>query len=82
MPLQYRVDILVVLKNNGYSVYALRKEKLLSESAIQRIRTKKPISWANLEQVCSLLGCQPGEILEFVPAPTRKAEKEKDDHEE
>lgn len=65
MPLQYKTDILAILKENGYSAYKLRKEKLLSEGAIQSIRIEKPISWANIEQLCHLLNCQPGDILKY-----------------
>ena len=66
MALQYKVDILRMLNEHGYSSYKLRKENLLSQGVMQSIRTKKPISWANIEQICCLLHCQPGDLLEFV----------------
>lgn len=66
MALQYKTDILAFLNDHGFTTYKLRKERLLSEGAIQSIRTGKPISWANIEQLCRLLDCQPGEILEYI----------------
>ena len=66
MPLQYKGDILTALKEKGYSTYKLRQEKLLSEGAIQSIRTGKPSSWENISQLCKLLDCQPGEIIEYI----------------
>ncbi len=66
MPLQYKIDILSALKQNGYNTTKLRKEKLLSEGVIQSLREKKPISWSNIETICRLLDCQPGDILQFI----------------
>lgn len=66
MALQYKVDILPMLNERGYSSYRLRKENLLSQGVMQSIRAKKPISWANIEQICRLLHCQPGDLIEFI----------------
>ena len=66
MALQYKVDILPMLNERGYSSYKLRRENLLSQGVMQSIRAKKPISWANIEQICRLLHCQPGDLIEYV----------------
>lgn len=66
MPLIYKIDILLALKENGYNTTRLRKDKLLAEGVIQSLREKRPISWANISKVCELLNCQPGDIIEFV----------------
>lgn len=66
MALQYKTDILALLNEHGFTTYKLRKEKLLSEGAMQSMRTGKPISWANIEQLCRLLDCQPGDLIEFL----------------
>lgn len=66
MTLQYKTDILAALKDKGLSAYKLRQERLLSEGAIQSLRTQAPISWANIERICALLECQPGDILEYI----------------
>ena len=67
MPIQYKIDILKALKEHGFSTTRIRKEKLLSEGALQSLREEKAISFANLEKLCILLNCQPGDILEYVP---------------
>ena len=66
MPIKYKVDILEALKSKGYSTYKLRREKLLSEGVIQSLREGKTISLDNVSKICALLGCQPGDILEYV----------------
>lgn len=63
MPMKYKIDILAALKDKGYNTNRLRQESLLSETAIQSIRHGKPIAWSNIEKVCALLECQPGDIL-------------------
>ena len=67
MPIVYKIDILEALKSKGYNTNKLRKEKLLSESVIQGLRENRYITLPNISTICSLLECQPGDLLEFVP---------------
>ena len=66
MPLKYKIDVLAALKDNGFTTYKLRQEKRLSESTIQKLRAGVGVSWENLETLCSLLECQPGDLVEYV----------------
>lgn len=65
MPLKFKIDVLEALKEKGYSSYILRKEKLLSESTIQKLRSGEGISWDNVETLCKLLDCDISAILEY-----------------
>ena len=65
MPLTYNIDVLEALKQNGYSTYRLRKEKLLGESTLQKLRHGLPVSCENIETLCRLLHCQPGDIIRY-----------------
>ena len=67
MPLLYKLDVLSALKEVGYTTYQIRKNKLLSESTVQKLREGKPISWENIETLCKLLNCQPNDIIEYIP---------------
>ena len=67
MPMTYKANMLAELKAKGFTTYKLRTEKLLSESTVQKLRAGKPVSWENIEAICGLLGCQPGDILEYTP---------------
>jgi putative transcriptional regulator len=64
LPLRYKIDVLAALKEAGYSSYRLRKEKLLSESTLQKLRDGIIVSTDVIEQLCGLLNCQPGDLLE------------------
>lgn len=66
MPLQYKFDIVQALKDKGYNTNRIRKEKLLSESTMTKLRRGESVSWENLETICKLLECQPGDIIEYV----------------
>lgn len=66
MALSYKIDVLQALKDKGYNTNKLRKEKILAESTLQKLREGKPISWANISQICELLNCQPNHFLEYV----------------
>lgn len=66
MPLQYKIDVVAALKDKGYTSYKIRQEKLLSESTIQKLRSGKGVSWENIETLCRLLNCQPGDLLKYI----------------
>ena len=66
MSLQYKINVFSDLKKAGYTTYRIRKEKILSESTVQKLRNNKPVSWENIELLCNLLNCQPGDLLEFI----------------
>ena len=63
MAIVYSCDVLEMLKDKGFSSYRLRKEKLISQGAVQRIREGKMISWHELDKICAWLECQPGDLL-------------------
>ena len=66
MGLQFKVDVLAALKEKGITTYQIRKEKLLSESTVQKLRAGIGVSWENLETLCRLLDCQPYDLIEYV----------------
>ena len=66
MGLQFKVDVLAALKGKGITTYQIRKEKLLSESTVQKLRAGIGVSWENLETLCRLLECQPYDLIEYV----------------
>jgi putative transcriptional regulator len=66
MALQYKINILEALKEKGYTTYTLRKEKILSESTIQKLRIGEGVAWDNLETLCKLLDCNIGDIVEYI----------------
>ena len=67
MAIRYKIDILAALKAKGYSSTKIREEKLIGQSYLQQIRHVELVSWKTLDMICSLLECQPGDLIEYVP---------------
>lgn len=66
MPLYYKINVLDELNKAGFKTTDIRKNRLLSESTLQAIRDNKGIGWKNIETICSLLKCQPGDLIGYV----------------
>ena len=63
----FKIDILKALKENGYNTTYLRKNKILSESTIQKIRNKDTsLTLKNLDVICAMLEMQPGDVVERI----------------
>ncbi len=60
-------NILGKLKNAGYNTGVLRKEKILAESTISRIRNDQPVKIEILDLICQLLDCGLDDIVELIP---------------
>jgi len=67
MPITYKIDVLQVLKEKGFSSYKLRQRKIMGERTIQQLRTGELVSWETIARICALLDCQPGDIVEYTP---------------
>ena len=65
--LKYKIDVLAALKTAGYSTYRIQREHIFGSSDIQGMKHGVICSKNNLNKLCMLLECQPGDIIEYVP---------------
>lgn len=65
MKLCYKIDVLAALRSVGYSSYRLRRDRILGEAVIQKLRSGEGVGWSTLEILCNLLSCQPSDIIEI-----------------
>lgn len=65
MSIEYKIDVLKSLKDAGYSSAKLRKDKIIGEATIQRLRHKQTVSFDVLSKLCFLLDCEIGDILVY-----------------
>lgn len=65
MPIVYKIDVLSALKEAGYNTNRIRKEKIMGEAMLQKIRSGQMPSWSVLETICDLLVCQPADVIEY-----------------
>ena len=59
------VDILDSLSRCGFTTYELRRQHIFGERTIQKLRRGGLPSWRELDFICDVLNCQPGEIIEY-----------------
>ncbi len=67
MAIVYKVEMIPALKAAGYNTNKIRKEKLIGESILQKFREHKPLNFNDLNKLCKLLNCQPGDLIQYVP---------------
>ena len=60
------VDILKLLKEHGWTLYRLRKERQIGGGVIKRIQEKDSLSTNTIDTICRLCDCQPGDIMKYV----------------
>lgn len=66
MAIRYKIDVMSALKGKGYSSTKIRNDKLIGQSYLQQIRRGELVSWKTIDTLCSLLDCQPGDLIEYV----------------
>jgi len=67
--IRFKIDVLEELKKKGYNTNRIRKEKIISEGTLQRIRNNKgePVTTATINTICEILNKQPAQLLEYIP---------------
>lgn len=65
MPMNYE-KLFALMKEKGLTTYKIRKEKIISEGALQSLREGKSVTTDSIAALCKALDCQPGDIMEYV----------------
>ncbi|WP_312644440.1 helix-turn-helix domain-containing protein [Hydrogenoanaerobacterium sp.] len=57
-----------MLKANGYTTTRIRKEMLMGQRTLTAIKNGTGgINHQTIDNLCRALGCQPGDLMEYVP---------------
>ena len=59
------INVLEMLAACGFTTYKLRKEGVLGEAAIQKLRKGGLPSWRELDYICRITAYRIDEIIEF-----------------
>ena len=62
------VNLLEMLKANGYSSYRIAHEKMFGSATVQKFRRNGLPSWNELDKLCKLLKVNPWDIIEYIPS--------------
>lgn len=71
--IRYKLDILDELRKRGFNSTVLRRERILGEGTITRIRRGLPPDPKTLDILCRILHRQPGSILEWFDEESSEA---------
>ena len=65
MPIKYS-KLFALMQEKGLTTYRIRKENIISQSTLQKLREGKTVTTEAIANLCKALDCQPGDIMEFV----------------
>lgn len=69
MPIIVNLDVMMAKRKISLGELAEKMNITPSNLSILKTGKAKAIRFSTLENICSILNCQPGEILEYRPAP-------------
>lgn len=64
MPMKYE-KLFALMKEKGLTTYRIRKENIISQSALTSLKAGKSVTTDTIAALCKALGCQPGDIMEY-----------------
>lgn len=70
--IRYKRNIIEMMAEKGVTTYIIRKQKLFTESQLQQLRHDRLVTQDTLDKICTILECQPGFLLEYVPDDKNK----------
>ena len=65
--LRWKIDVLAALKEAGYNYTRIRRDNLMGQQMLSKIRKGELPSWGTVDSLCTWLNCQPGDLIEHVP---------------
>lgn len=74
--LKFKVNIIDLLRENGYNPGRIRKEKLIGEKTMQDMKAGVVPGTKTIDTLCKILEMQPGNLLKYVDEEnTKNSEK-------
>ena len=65
MPIKYD-KLFQIMQKRGLTTYKIRKENIISQSALTAIKNGKSVTTDTIAKLCKVLDCQPGDLMEYV----------------
>jgi len=62
--------LIQIFKERKITSYTMKNEKILGQATWQAIKQGKGgLDHRSINRLCAYLGCQPGDLMEYVPDP-------------
>ena len=68
MPMDYS-KLFTLMKTQGLSTYRIRKDSIISQSTLQKLREGRSVTTDAIASLCNALHCQPGDLMEYDSLP-------------
>ena len=65
MPISFQ-KLFDLIKEKGLTTYKIRKENIISQSALTALKNEKSVTTDTIAKLCKALNCQPADIMEYV----------------
>jgi len=65
MPMDYS-KLFVLMREKNLTTYRIRKENIISQSTLQKLREGKSVTTETIASLCEALDCQPGDVMEYI----------------
>lgn len=65
MPMDYS-KLFELMRMKKLTTYRIRKENIISQSTLQKLREGKSVTTETIASLCEVLDCQPGDIMEYI----------------
>ena len=65
MPIVYN-KLINLMQKRGITSYTMKKDNIIGQATFKKIKEGGDIDTRTIAKLCALLGCQPGDILEYV----------------
>lgn len=77
MPLCYN-KLFSLLKERGYTSYRIRRENVMGQATLTGLKNGTAgLNSKTIENLCRVLSCQPGDLMEYIPSPTEPETEER-----
>lgn len=63
--LKFKVDIVSLLKENGYNTSRIRREKLIGEKTLMDMKSGIVPGIKTIDTLCRILEMQPGNLIKY-----------------
>lgn len=69
---KYKIDVVGALAEKGYNSYKIKKDKLMSQGTLIKLKNNENVTLETLNTVCCMLRCNIGDVIEIVPSDEEK----------
>lgn len=68
----YKINVVEALAEKGFNTYRIKKDGLMSQGTLTKLKNKENVTIKTLNDVCCMLRCNISDIIEIIPTDEEK----------